>query len=140
MKIQWKSAQVNKALLAVFTGVVGMAVITVVSARQAGAEWDFPGLWQQVQNHEGRIKNVEADVSDLQDSTGTPPSSNRVEVTPAPETTPSPDPIPESEPAPAEEPEQAQQAPPPTRCNQPTRPASCDDNSNTSTTETNNSH
>lgn len=104
MKLNLKSLQVNKYLLAIFGVVVGVGVLSVVNAKQAGAEWDFPGLWQQVQNHEGRIKNVEADVTDLQTNTGTPPSSNRVDVAPPPVVTPSKEPTPAPEPVPQQDP------------------------------------
>ena len=70
-------------------------------------------------NHEDRITNVEKDVSAVQESTGTAPSTDRVEVrevrvpapsestppTPTPSPAPTPSPSPAPQPAPAPEPD-----------------------------------
>lgn len=93
---------------------LGCGIILTMSLQtETGAEFDLPGLNQQVQrqgeqidNHEARITNNENDISDLQDNTSTPPRSSRVDVPSV--TTPPAEPLPassETEPTPQPEPE-----------------------------------
>lgn len=74
----------------------------LTSPTELGAESDLPVKVQhqqeQLDNHEARLTNLEADVSDLQDRTNTPPSVQRVEVpivnnTSLAEPTPEPKPV-----------------------------------------------
>lgn len=85
-----KKLLIGGAIVALSAGGVTAALNTPQSS---GA--DTSPLVEQVQhntdelaNHEARISNTENDVKDLQDKTGTPPSTTRVEVptvsTPAP--------------------------------------------------------
>lgn len=80
--------------LALLVGTVAAGGVGV-----AHGDFDFQGLYTQVQqqdtvlkNHEARLSNVEHDVSDLQQNTKTPPSTEKVEVpvatTPVPATAP----------------------------------------------------
>lgn len=53
------------------------------------ADFDLPGLNQQVQNHEARITNAESNIQQLQQSTNTPPAASPVPVPPPPSPSPS---------------------------------------------------
>lgn len=51
-----------------------------LAPKKAAADFDLPGLNQQVQNHEARITNTENDVKVLQSNTSTAPAPSPVPV------------------------------------------------------------
>lgn len=68
--------------IGVVTAVAAVSTVgaLAIHADKTNADFDLPGLNQQVQNHEARITNTEGDVKALQDNTKTQPSVVRVEV------------------------------------------------------------
>ena len=96
MKKQLKFTNKQTAIgLAVAANVTALLLVVSLIPRSATGGFDLDGLNQQVQkqgeeldNHEARITNTEADVGELQKNTGTAPSTNRQSVpsvsTPAP--------------------------------------------------------
>lgn len=94
-----------KKLLIGSTILIGLSTATsfaLTSPMNLEAESDLPVKVQkhqeQLDNHEARITNVEADVADLQTNTNTAPSVQRVEVpvpvAPVPTPEPTPEPVP----------------------------------------------
>jgi hypothetical protein len=63
---------------------------TMVIKYSKPAEAGTSPLVTQVDNHEARIKNLESNVSAIQTRTGTPPSSNQVDVPVVNSTSPTP--------------------------------------------------
>jgi cell division protein FtsB len=72
--------------LSVLAAMLGLGISTATQAPVATKAVDSPLVTQvdkqqsQLDNHEARISNTENDVKDLQDKTGTPPSTTRVTV------------------------------------------------------------
>ena len=113
MKKQLKFTNKQTAIgLAVAANVTALLLVVSLIPRSATGGFDLDGLNQQVQkqgeeldNHEARITNTENDVKDIQQNTGTAPSTNRQTVpsVSTPAATPSTaSPSPAPAPAPAE--------------------------------------
>jgi len=80
-----KKLLITSAVLLSVTGIGSYGLTHNSAQSEDNTPQRVDQLEGQVENHEARITNTEADVTDLQESTGTPPSSQRTEV---PQSTP----------------------------------------------------